>query len=256
MVAATGTETITAAPDVAVACQRWFQARPVPDLPVPVAQLPRTPTTGRGVRIALLDGEVDGTHPDLRGAHLQVKPGARPIGPASPAGQATAHASLLVGQGKAHVLGLVPEAELLVAPVLGADGRTSDELIVRAVRWALAERAQILVLPFGRRRLARGVATALRTAVDRGVHVLVSAGDLGPEVLTFPASVTGVLAVAGYDDSGLLPESSALADLAAPGRDVPAAGPDRAVRLRGSAPAAVLAAGAWAAQSAGLRRRG
>ena len=57
-----------------------------------------------------------------------------------------------------------------------------------------------------------------------------AAGNLGPRTLTFPASVSGVVAVTGYDDDGVLPQCSALADLAAPGRDVPAAGWGRLVR--------------------------
>ena len=77
---------------------------------------------------------------------------------------------------------------------------------------------------------------------EAGTRVFVAAGDLGPDVLAFPASVSGVVAVTAYDRDGILPQCSRQADLAAPGRDVPAAGGT----LQGSAAAAVLAAGASA----------
>lgn len=214
----------------------------VPRVQFPAANLART---GSGVRVALLDAPVDRSHPDLRDAHLWGRfRGATWTGkdPSDDVRRATALASVLVGQGAREVRGLVPDAELLVAPVRSRDDRTADDLIVRAVRWALIEGAQILVLPFGRRRLGRRVAMVLRSAAEAGTRVFVAAGDLGPDVLAFPASVSGVVAVTAYDRGAVLPQCSRQADLAAPGRDVPAAGGT----LQGSAAATVLAAGAWA----------
>ena len=241
-------EVVTApARDEVVDCARWWSTRGRPVLDMPTVRLaPHSDTSdGAGVRIALLGGRVDVTHPDIRGAAV-VGPAQRGANLPDPTGHATACASLLVGQGQAYVRGLAPEAELLTVPVLGFDGRTADEQIVRAVRWALVEGAQVLVLPFGRRHRGRRVAITLRAAAEAGVRVFVAAGDLGPDVLAFPASVSGVVAVTGHDHDAILPGCSAQADVAAPGHDVPAAGRDRLVRLQGSAPAAVLAAGAWA----------
>ncbi|WP_199422673.1 S8 family serine peptidase [Actinotalea solisilvae] len=231
---------------------RWLGDRRRAPLGVPRVAYPPThlPRTGAGVRVALLDGVVDAAHPDLRGARVWDRGRTRVPAVAATAegsARATAHASLLVGQGERDVLGLVPDADLLVVPVLTVGGFTSDELLVRAVRRVVADGAQVLVLPFGRRRLGRRVAMVLRTVAESGVRVVVAAGDLGPDVLAFPASVSGVTAVTAHDDAGLLPGCSARGDLSAPGSDVPAAGRDGVVRLRGSSPAAVLAAGVVAA---------
>lgn len=233
----------------------WLGDRRRAPLAVPRVAYPPThlPRTGAGVRVALLDGVVDAAHPDLRGARVwdrgpgRTRTAPTGAGTAEASVRATAHASLLVGQGERDVLGLVPDADLLVAPVLTAGGFTSDELLVRAVRRVVADGAHVLVLPFGRRRLGRRVAMVLRSVAEGGVRVVVAAGDLGPDVLAFPASVTGVTAVTAHDADGLLPGCSARGDLTAPGWDVPAAGPDGVVRLRGSSPASVLAAGAIAA---------
>lgn len=230
---------------------RWLAERCTVDPDPADLGVPRVPfggadtaRTGRGVRVALLDGVVDVGHPDLRGARLSDL-SSRSAGAPSPL--ATAHASLLVGQGVRDVRGLVPDARLLVAPVLTPGGFTSDELLVRAVRRVVAEGAQVLVLPFGRRRLGRRVAMVLRGVTERGVRVVVAAGDLGPDVLAFPASVAGVVAVTAHDGDGVLATCSARADLSAPGRDVPASGPAGRLLLEGSSAAAVLAAGAHVA---------
>ncbi|MCL3860040.1 S8/S53 family peptidase [Actinotalea sp. K2] len=255
--------TSTSTPDgpEVVDCARWLADQPRPSLEVrPLRYGPADRRrTGHGVRIALLGGRVDTTHPDLRQASVTSRTEGRHPAPADPAGQATACASLLVGQGHQQVRGLVPRADLLVATVLDPDARPADQLVVRAVHWALREGAQVIVLPFGRRRPGRGVATTLRAAAEEGVQVLVSAGDLGPDVLTFPGSVSGVVAVTAHDGRSLLPGCSSRADLAAPGHAVPAAGPGRTLLLRGTGPATVLAAGAWAGlahEVVGRRDRG
>ncbi len=222
----------------------WMAGRRPAVLPLPM--LPELVAgTGAGLRIALLDGQVDTAHPDLRDAQVRCwSPRGR--SEPDPTGHATACASLLVGQGTAHVRGLVPEAELLAAAVLGDNPFEpgSDELVAQGIGWAAFRGAQVLVLPFGRRRVGRRVTSALRSVIASGVAVFAAAGNLGSEVLTFPAAVTGVRAVTAHDDAGLLPWCSDLADLAAPGHDVPAAGSAGRARLEGSSPAAVLAAGA------------
>ncbi|HQY34664.1 S8/S53 family peptidase [Actinotalea sp.] len=256
----------TAAAPAVVDCAAWLSAGRRPRLSVPLAPCP-APTrdgTGAGVRIALLDAPVDLAHPDLRGARVRTWAGPRcpeaPDGTFGTAGtgrtgRSTSYATLLVGQGTAQVRGLVPAADLLVAPVLDCDGRWVDEVVARAVRWAMAGRAAVIVLPFGRHHLGRRVTTTLRASVAGGARVFAAAGDLGPDVLAFPASVTGVVAVTGHDAIGLLPGCSLHADLAAPGHDVPAGGPDGLTLLQGTGAAAVLAAGAYAAQVTELTAR-
>lgn len=222
----------------------WMARRRPAALPLPlVPEL--VAGSGAGLRIALLDGQVDTSHPDLRGARVRCWSPRGRTAP-DPTGHATACASLLVGQGASQILGLVPEAELLAAAVLGDNPFEpgSDELVAQGIGWAAFRGAQVLVLPFGRRRVGRRVTSALRSVIASGVTVFAAAGNLGSEVLTFPAAVTGVRAVTAHDDDGLLPWCSDLADLAAPGHDVPAAGSAGRVRLEGSSPAAVLAAGA------------
>ncbi|HOU91909.1 MAG TPA: S8/S53 family peptidase [Polyangiaceae bacterium] len=248
-------------PGEVVDCGRWLAQQPVPRCPgIEVLEHAMLEQAGAGIRIALLDAPADLSHPDLRGAAITRWPGVSGLSLREPTAHGTASASLLVGQGVAQVRGVAPAAELLLAPVLRTDGTVYDELVARALAWAVSQGADVVVLPFGRRRLGRRVATRVRVAVVMGVRVVAAAGSLGPDLMTFPGSVSGVLAVTGHDGNGRCPECSARADLAAPGLDVPAAGPYGLVRMQGSAPAAVLAAGSLAVRlSAGVEtgdRRG
>ena len=230
-------------------CGAWLADQPSPRCPgIDVLEhRPREPH-GAGVRIALLDAPADLRLPDLACASVQSWSGVPGLGLREATAHGTACASLLVGQGVHRVRGVAPRATLLVAPVLRADGTVSDELVARGLAWSLAQGADVVVLPFGRRRLGRRVATRVRAASVAGVRVVAAAGSLGPDLMTFPGSVSGVVAVTGHDGTGRCPECSVRADLAAPGRDVPAAGPFGLVRMQGSSPAAVLAAGALAVE--------
>ncbi|NCT89700.1 hypothetical protein GXB85_01830 [Cellulomonas sp. APG4] len=234
-------------------CARWARTHVPHGVGLPVARFGEGhPDAGWRVRVALLHGPVDTEHPDLAGARTTTWPGVRGLHPGTPDPLSTAYAALLVGQGRAQVRGLVPAAHLLVAPVLAAGRQHADELVARAVRWAVAEGAHVVALPIARRRLGRRLSVTLRRATAAGVTVLAPAGDRGPHDVAFPASVTGVVAVAAHDGEHLLPGASELADVAAPGQDVPGAGPAGTTPLSGSAPATVLAAGAAAAARSAL----
>ncbi|WP_372595102.1 S8 family serine peptidase, partial [Actinotalea sp.] len=186
-----------------VDCGRWLAEHASPSCPglETIRHRPRAPH-GAGVRIALLDAPVDLRHPDLAGAQALCWAGIPGLGLREPTAHGTACASLLVGQGVRQVTGVAPRASWLVAPVLRADGTVSDELVARGVSWATAHDADILVLPFGRRRLGRRIATRIRAASAAGVLVVAAAGSLGPELMTFPGSVSGVVAVTGHDGTG------------------------------------------------------
>lgn len=231
----------------------WLTNAPAPELPVPLVPAPPSPdgSAGAGRRVALIGGNVHRDHPDLARADLIVWPGGRYLRPDE---RSTAHASLLAGQGAVHTRGLVPAATLLLAAVGSVDANGADLQIARAVRWAVVGGVDVVVLPFGRQRLGRRLTTTLHAAMAEGVQVFAAAGDLGPEALAFPASVTGVVAVTAHDGTRLLPQCSQYADLAAPGLDVPGAGLRTRVRLHGSSAATVLAAGshlAWCDAGAG-----
>lgn len=225
----------------------WLTDATGPALPVPLVPAPPAPTAGAGAgrRVALIGGNAHRDHPDLVRADVIAWPGGRYLRADE---QSTAHASLLVGQGVVHARGLVPAATLLMAAVGSPDANGADLQIAKAVRWAVVGGADVVVLPFGRQRLGRRLTTTLHAAMAEGVQVFAAAGDLGPEALAFPASVTGVVAVTAHDGVRLLPQCSQFADLAAPGYDVPGAGLRTRARLQGSSVAAVLAAGshlAW-----------
>ncbi len=179
--------------------------------------------TGRGVRVAVVDSEVDETHPDLRGRVIDNRDfvgGEPPGGEAHGTGVAGiigARADNAVG-----IAGVAPGADLMGLRACwqkpGQGGTVCDTLsLARALTYAIEHRAGVINLSLTGPRdplLTRLVEAGLQrgAAVVAAVDPRTNGG--------FPASIPGVIAVA---QEGLAAGSPGVYN--APGRDVPTTEP-------------------------------
>lgn len=178
-------------------------------------------TQGAGVTVAVIDTGVDGSVAELKGAivggmdasGIGSQNGQKPVGDNSQHG--TMVASLLAGRGRgpvpgSGVIGVAPEAELLTASVaFGADtGSTisNDEQIAAAVRWAVDNGADVINMSLTRNTLdwPQSWDDAFLYAFEHDVVVVAAAGNrgAGTTAVGAPATIPGVLTVAGVDRNG------------------------------------------------------
>ncbi|MFC5500923.1 S8 family serine peptidase [Lysinimonas soli] len=176
-----------------------------------------TTTRGAGVTIAVIDTGIDGTVAELRGAvtggtdfsGLGAANGQTPVGEDN--GHATMVASLAAGRGtgsNSGVIGVAPEASLLSISVgFGAGARDSDAQIAEAVTWAVDHGAKVINMSLTRNTLDWPTSwdTAFLYAEDHDVVVVAAAGNRGSgtDEVGAPATMPGVLAVAGVTQSGV-----------------------------------------------------
>jgi subtilisin family serine protease len=175
-------------------------------------------TTGKGVRVAVIDSSVQLDHPDLA---EQVADSATFIGSRSDAAErhGTAVAGIVAARADNHVgiAGVAPGARLLA---LRACRQASAQTFCTTLSLALAMHAAIdrgahvinLSLAGPHDRL---IEQLVRTAVDRGISV-VAAADRTLASGGFPAALRGVVAV--VDEAGGAAPGGMVA---APGSDVP-----------------------------------
>lgn len=219
--------------------------------PADVSQSPPSERERSRVRVGLIDGGIDASHPVFRGLELQ------PHGCEEqrvPSAHATAVASLLVGRAPGF-LGAASGATLYAADVYcGVTAGGAVDAVIDALAWMARERVPVvnvsLVGPPN--RMLESVVHAL---VARG-HILVAAvGNDGPAAPPlYPAAYSGVVGVTAVDarqralvEAGRGPH----VDFAAPGADMAAASmasPFAAVR--GTSFAAPIVAGLLAAHLA------
>jgi len=173
-------------------------------------------TRGEGATVAIIDTGVDGSVAELKGAvvdgtdvsGLGSSNGQTPVGDSSEHG--TMVASLIAGRGTSAgngVIGVAPEASLLsISVALGAGSVGSDEQIAHAVRWAVDHGADVINMSLTRNSLdwPESWDDAFSYAFDHDVVIVAAAGNRGSGTTEVgaPATIPGVMAVAGVDRNG------------------------------------------------------
>jgi len=176
-----------------------------------------TVTEGSGVTIAIIDTGVDGSVRDLSGAviggadfsGLGTPNGQRPVG-AEGSEHGTMVASLAVGRGTgpgSGVIGSAPAASILAISIGFDEGDvSSDDQIAQAVRFAVDNGANIINMSLTRNTLEwpESWDDAFLYAMENDVVVVAAAGNRGSgtTVVGAPATMPGVLTVAGVDSTG------------------------------------------------------
>ncbi|MGK5639993.1 S8 family serine peptidase [Streptomyces sp. URMC 126] len=219
--------------------------------------------TGKGVTVAVLDGGVRPSQPELRG---KVLPGRsfvlREEGKdAREAIEAhgTAMSTLIAGdpQDDMQVKGLAPDARIL--PVKVTSGLGGAEALAHAIRYAADSDAKIISMSIGvyaaetdDKRKAQ-VQSAVDYAIKKGKLLIASSGNDGSKTnsVEYPAAIRGVAAVSAVDTHLRMTKFSTHGSqvaLAAPGIDIPTVcdGKTGYCRGRGTSQAAAITSGSAA----------
>jgi subtilisin family serine protease len=167
-------------------------------------------TTGKGVKVAVVDTGVAIAHPDLRGQighHANFVDGGWPTFAQEPHGTAVAGVIAARADNGIGIFGIAPEATIVA---LKACWHTPGVLHADCTSWTLCKAldfaidkagVQLLNLSLGgpEDRLLRRL---LVTAEQRGITVVAAAQKEGPEGPGFPASLETVIAVLASDFQG------------------------------------------------------
>ncbi len=173
-------------------------------------------STGKGVRVAVIDSGIEASHPDLAG-QVALNENFVDDGPTPGESHGTAVAGIIAARADNHlgIAGIAPQARLLGLRGCWQSPRGADTLcnslsLAKALHAAILQRAQIINMSLGGPG-DRLLGTLIDQALDRGIAVVAA---VGAEGRGFPASHPGVLAVGNMQP---LPAGAVLA----PGRDVP-----------------------------------
>lgn len=226
---------------------------------------------GSGVTVAVLDTGVGRGVPDLANV-VRFGPdftaGADPPGYQPPHLHGTYIASLIAGHGSGPgdttgVIGVAPEARILSVRVILDDGEPGmkaynqrsrfTDAIGKGIYYAVRHGARVINMSLGAGQPTAYLRTAVAYAVQHGVVVVASVGNdenaagSGFAPYVYPASFTGVIAVAAVDSSGRpasFSAQNAAVVLAAPGVNVIGAAPNyEYMNADGTSPAAALVSG-------------
>ena len=201
--------------------------------------LPTLP--GAGVKVAVIDSGIDGTHPDLVGRIAAAKSF---VG-GSPLTDEQGHGTFVAGEIAAStnngvgIAGIAFPARLVIAKVVRADRGIPLEAETAAIRWAVAQGARVINLSLGglrdptdplRDTYSQLEASAVDYAVAHGAVVVAAVGnsDQAPRMpwpyASYPAALPHVIGVSALARDGSVPLFSdrdpVFNDIAAPGQEI------------------------------------
>ena len=167
-------------------------------------------TTGKGVRVGIIDSGIDYTHPDLKDNYIDGKNFISRGRPSNDPIDVYGHGTHVAGTVCASMngwgaVGVAPSCDLYALKVLNdsGSGRTSD--ILAAVEWAVEQELDVINLSLGSLGNPGATAEAVyQAAYEAGLVIVAAAGNSGTtdtsEVNTiWPANYDSVIAVAATD---------------------------------------------------------
>jgi subtilisin family serine protease len=195
--------------------------------------------TGSGVKVGVVDGGVDGTHPDLAGRVVAEKDftgtGLRDL-----RGHGTHVAATIASTGAAAggYKGVAPGAQIVSAKACGDSGACADSAVLAAMAWAAEQGVKVINMSLGSGDEPEEdplEAAVEKLTADHGILFVISAGNAGSneETVGSPGSATSALSVGAISKTEALANFSSRGprigdgalkpDITAPGVDIVAA---------------------------------
>ena len=119
---------------------------------------------------------------------------------------------------------VAPKAKIMPLKVFKANGSANAFDIVRAIYYAVENGANVINMSFSITDFSAEVMRAINYATRQGVICVASVGNMGEQVLVYPASLGNVVGVAATTDEDLRSQFSNfgadLVSLAAPGEGI------------------------------------
>jgi subtilisin family serine protease len=184
-------------------------------------------TQAQGVKVAIVDTGIDGSHDDLTGlvdgGYSALTKSENPESYQDDNGHGTHVAGIVAARRDGRgVVGVAPRARLYAVKVLDSDGTGSVSDIIDGIVWAAKNGIQVMNLSIGSSVDSDALHRAVRYARSKGVVLVAAAGNAGQSV-SFPGAYAEAICVTASDPEDRLAVFSNYGpevDFIAPGVDI------------------------------------
>jgi major intracellular serine protease len=191
-------------------------------------------TKGKGVKVAVLDTGCDISHPDLKdrvigGRNFTDDDRSNPEIFNDYNGHGTHVAGTIAAtENTSGVIGVAPEAGLLIVKVLNKAGSGRYEWIIKGIEYAIDQNVDIISMSLGGPTDVPELHAAIKSAVEKGILVVCAAGNEGDgddstNEFAYPGCYNEVISVGAISlerDSSDFTNSNNEIDLVAPGERI------------------------------------
>ncbi|MFF9201215.1 S8 family serine peptidase [Streptomyces sp. NPDC014986] len=190
-------------------------------------------STGKGIKVAIIDSGVNPRTDSLRGQVLADEVPEKVAYGATDDydGHGTTMAELIAGTGaNGGIQGLAPGAKIVPYRIQTKDQQDGEEkrntaTELEALRAVADTDAQIVSMSFGSDIAYPEIEAAIKRLASKGKLLIAAVGNDGEEFINYPAAYPYILGVSSIDESSRVSEFSAYGhyvDLVAPGENIPA----------------------------------
>jgi major intracellular serine protease len=191
-------------------------------------------TKGKGIKVAVLDTGCETAHPDLKdriigGRNFTDDDRSNPDIYTDYNGHGTHVAGTIAAQeNDTGVIGVAPEAGLLIVKVLNKAGSGKYDWIIKGIHYAIEEKADIISMSLGGPADVPELHEAIKTAVNNNILVVCAAGNEGDgddstNEFAYPGAYNEVISVGAINlerGSSEFTNSHNEIDLVAPGEGI------------------------------------
>jgi major intracellular serine protease len=191
-------------------------------------------TKGKGIKVAVLDTGCETAHPDLKdriigGRNFTDDDRSNPDIYTDYNGHGTHVAGTIAAQeNEAGVIGVAPEAGLLIVKVLNKAGSGKYDWIIKGIHYAIEQKADIISMSLGGPADVPELHEAIKTAVNNNILVVCAAGNEGDgddstNEYAYPGAYNEVISVGAINlerGSSEFTNSHNEIDLVAPGEGI------------------------------------
>jgi hypothetical protein len=202
-------------------------------------------TRGAGIKVAIIDTGVDGSHSELEG---RVVGGYDFVNKHEGCNDDNGHGTHVAGLIAGESVGAAPAASLYAAKVLDARGSGNEANVAQGIDWAIENKVNLINMSLGSGYPSPLERELLKAATAKGIVVFAAAGNEG-RGKSYPAAYPGVISVAAVDRNNEHAPFSNIdetVDISAPGVDIVSCVPGGYAKHSGTSMASPLAAGVGA----------
>ena len=214
--------------------------------------------TGKNIKIAVIDTGCCTTHPDLKdniigGRNFTSEDNGDPNKYEDGNSHGTHCCGVIAGNG--HILGVAPNAKLLVLKALGSSGNGNLESIVNAMNYAIDQKVDIISMSLGCTMDVSELQQAVKRAVANNILIVAACGNGGDGndntlERDYPSSYEETVAIGAIDNMrkfAVFSNTNNYVDLVAPGVKIVSTGLNNGyITLSGTSMACPHVAGACA----------
>ena len=183
-------------------------------------------STGKGVKVAVVDTGCDLNHQDLKNNIIQgknfIEPNKDPIDDNSHGTHCAG--SIAAENNGTGMVGVAPEAKIMPVKVLNAQGQGNVQNIVNGIVWSADNGADIISMSLGSPGPDINLENAIKYAASKGCIIFCAAGNEGPSKdIMYPAKYDHTIAIGAIDRNLQRTNftcSGETLDFLAPGHDI------------------------------------